>query len=156
MTRHALNTIASSKKSSPPLCRPTLTKLLASVGSITMIASSRCGDRLLPLNSLFSSLNGCQRVSRQVIKAVVDQPRLSTADCPYVLMQGCDASLLLTGTASEQKYGPNQTLKKEALQLVNEIKSELEQACPNTVSCADILSLAAADSLRQVCTLGMH
>ncbi|CAM6111064.1 unnamed protein product [Calypogeia fissa] len=64
-------------------------------------------------------------------------------------MQGCDASLLLTGFNSEQSYVPNQTLRQESLQLINQIKSTLEQNCPNSASCADIISQAAAEAIKQ-------
>lgn len=73
--------------------------------------------------------------------------RLLFHDC---FVQGCDASLLLTGANSEQSSGPNQTLRPESLQLVNDLKSKLEQTCPNTVSCADILTLGPAEAIRQV------
>lgn len=66
-------------------------------------------------------------------------------------MQGCDASLLLNGTGSEQESTPNLNLKQKAFELIDDIKAQLEAACPNTVSCADILSLATVEGIRQVC-----
>ncbi|XP_073226296.1 peroxidase 15-like, partial [Cicer arietinum] len=59
--------------------------------------------------------------------------------------QGCDASVLLNKTdtiVSEQQAFPNNNSLR-GLDVVNQIKTALESVCPNTVSCADILALAA-------------
>uniref|UniRef100_A0ACD5Z246 Uncharacterized protein n=1 Tax=Avena sativa TaxID=4498 RepID=A0ACD5Z246_AVESA len=62
--------------------------------------------------------------------------------------QGCDASLLLNGTASEQKEIPNQTLRPAALKLVEDIREVIHKVCGGpVVSCADILALATRDAL---------
>ncbi|MCI43139.1 peroxidase, partial [Trifolium medium] len=58
---------------------------------------------------------------------------------------GCDASILLNDTStivSEQGALPNNNTIR-GLDVVNRIKTALESACPKTVSCADILALAA-------------
>lgn len=63
-------------------------------------------------------------------------------------VQGCDASVLLdriNGDKSEREAAPNQSLR--GFGAVDKIKARLEAACPRTVSCADILVLAARDSL---------
>ncbi|KAL5990839.1 hypothetical protein ACLOJK_011744 [Asimina triloba] len=65
------------------------------------------------------------------------------ADC---FVTGCDASILLVGKDSEQTAPQNQGLSPIALDLVNRIKKVLEIRCPRTVSCADILHLAARDA----------
>jgi len=59
--------------------------------------------------------------------------------------QGCDASILLNDTAtivSEQTAAPNNNSIR-GLDVVNQIKTAVENACPGIVSCADILALAA-------------
>lgn len=67
--------------------------------------------------------------------------------CVYEI-QGCDASLLLdtgNGIISEKGAVPNNNSAR-GFDVVDEIKSAVEKACPQTVSCADILALAARDS----------
>ncbi|PIA42624.1 hypothetical protein AQUCO_02000219v1 [Aquilegia coerulea] len=72
--------------------------------------------------------------------------RLLFHDC---FIQGCDASVLLDstidGNQSEKDTVPNQTLK--GFHVIENIKAEIEAVCPATVSCADILVLAARDGL---------
>ncbi|KAH9293483.1 hypothetical protein KI387_041313 [Taxus chinensis] len=73
--------------------------------------------------------------------------RLHFHDC---FVQGCDASVLLDGSASgpgEQDAPPNLTLRPKAFQIIDDIKSRVDKACGLTVSCADITALAARDSV---------
>lgn len=53
--------------------------------------------------------------------------------------------MLLNGRESERDAAPNQSLR--GFGAVEQIKARLEGACPGTVSCADVLALAARDSL---------
>lgn len=70
--------------------------------------------------------------------------RLHFHDC---FVQGCDGSVLLNSTSGEQTVAPNLSLRAEALKIINDIKENVEAACSGTVSCADILALAARDSV---------
>ncbi|XP_078148744.1 cationic peroxidase SPC4-like [Carex rostrata] len=73
--------------------------------------------------------------------------RLHFHDC---FVQGCDASVLLDGSASgpgEQEAPPNLTLRPAAFKAINDIRTLIDKACGRVVSCADVVSLAARDSV---------
>ncbi|KAH9310173.1 hypothetical protein KI387_038084, partial [Taxus chinensis] len=62
---------------------------------------------------------------------------------------GCDGSVLLDDNATftgEKTANPNNASLR-GFDVVDDIKTELEKACPATVSCADILAIAARDSV---------
>ncbi|WJX29663.1 peroxidase [Trifolium repens] len=71
--------------------------------------------------------------------------RLHFHDC---ISNGCDASILIDSTEnrkSEKDARPNQTLR--GFDLIDDIKSTLEQECPETVSCADIITMATREAI---------
>ncbi|KAG6618231.1 hypothetical protein I3843_07G154100 [Carya illinoinensis] len=85
-------------------------------------------------------------------KAIAKEPRMAASllrlhfhDC---FVQGCDASVLLDDSStvvSEKKSLPNRNSIR-GFEVIDEIKVKLEESCPQTVSCADILALAARGS----------
>ncbi|KAB1204775.1 Peroxidase 46 [Morella rubra] len=68
--------------------------------------------------------------------------RLLFHDC---LVEGCDASVLLQGNRTEQSDPANNSLG--GFSVIDSAKGVLEVFCPGTVSCADILALAARDAV---------
>ncbi|WOH03221.1 hypothetical protein DCAR_0522617 [Daucus carota subsp. sativus] len=73
--------------------------------------------------------------------------RLHFHDC---FVRGCDASILLNSTSSTgnqtEKFAiPNLTVR--GFGFIDGVKSLLEKECPGIVSCADIITLVARDSI---------
>ncbi|MBA0600770.1 hypothetical protein Gorai_003969 [Gossypium raimondii] len=72
--------------------------------------------------------------------------RLFFHDC---FVNGCDGSVLLDDTSSftgEKNAIPNRNSAR-GFDVVDNIKSAVENVCPGVVSCADILAIAARDSV---------
>lgn len=118
---------------------------------------------------LFASLSSCQLssdfyqntcpdVASIVTQSITASATRSNVVPPSVLrlffhdalVQGCDASILISSTSgnqAERDFPENQSLRQEGFDAIEQAKQAVESACPGVVSCADILALAARDAI---------
>ncbi|BFG33455.1 hypothetical protein CerSpe_197280 [Prunus speciosa] len=123
------------------------------VAAIILVTICVLGNSNAQLSSTFYTTT-CPNVT-SVVRGVVEQAqqndirigakliRVHFHDC-FVNMQGCDGSIMLDnadGIESEKDAAPNQST--DGYDVVDDIKTALENVCPGVVSCADILAIAS-------------
>ena len=62
-------------------------------------------------------------------------------------MQGCDASIMLESRSNKGEQDSDASYGLRGYDEIEQIKAKVEAACPLTVSCADIIALAARDAV---------
>ncbi|KAL3653418.1 hypothetical protein CASFOL_003099 [Castilleja foliolosa] len=136
---------------------PSLYRVNITLTILTMLLISSSANKQL---DPFFYLNSCPQVLyivHQVVQEAIEkEPRMGASllrlhfhDC---FVNGCDGSVLLDDNGSfkgEKSAGPNMNSLR-GFDVVDNIKSELESQCPGVVSCADILALAASESVFQL------
>ncbi|VFQ89756.1 unnamed protein product [Cuscuta campestris] len=87
-----------------------------------------------------------EKSMRREARSIASVMRLQFHDC---FVNGCDGSVLLddTETMLGEKLSLSNINSLRSYEVVDEIKEELERACPGVVSCADILIMAARDAV---------
>ncbi|XP_071728153.1 peroxidase 72-like [Rutidosis leptorrhynchoides] len=144
----------------------TLTILFIALMTPTLICFSKItnGGYLYPQFYYQSCPQATSIIRSIVAQAIAKDSRMAASllrlhfhDC---FVKGCDASILLDNDGavnddlvgslhnivSEKGSVPN-TNSVRGFEVIDDIKAALETACPQIVSCADILALAARDSI---------
>ncbi|XP_042466907.1 peroxidase P7-like [Zingiber officinale] len=137
--------------------------MAALLGEITLLLgvlalfSGAAVDAQLSPTFYSSSCPNLQSVVRSAMTQAVNRERRMAAsilrlffhDC---FVNGCDGSILLDDTSTftgEKNAGPNVNSVR-GFEVIDTIKANVESACRATVSCADILALAARDGVVQL------
>ncbi|KAK8691372.1 hypothetical protein V6N13_074883 [Hibiscus sabdariffa] len=121
---------------------------------LVVLLFSSAANAQLSANFYANSCPNLQTIVRNAMTRAVNREtrigasilRLFFHDC---FVNGCDASILLDDTATftgEKNAAPNRNSAR-GFEVIDTIKTNVEAACNATVSCADILALAARDGV---------
>uniref|UniRef100_A0A162A397 Peroxidase n=1 Tax=Daucus carota subsp. sativus TaxID=79200 RepID=A0A162A397_DAUCS len=115
-----------------------------------MLLQTAEGQGGLKLGFYSSSCPNAEAIVRSTVKYYYDNDptiaagvlRLFFHDC---FVEGCDGSVLIEGSSAERNALANRGAR--GFEVIEYAKSQIEASCPRVVSCADILALAARDSV---------
>ncbi|KAJ3684181.1 hypothetical protein LUZ61_013345 [Rhynchospora tenuis] len=129
-----------------------LTRTFATLALFCLLLGSTHGQLSTDYYS-YSCPNLFTTVKDVVASAIAKEARMGASllrlffhDC---FVNGCDGSILLDDTPTftgEKTAKPNNNSVR-GFEVIDQIKSAVEKACPGVVSCADILAIAARDSV---------
>ncbi|XP_011080738.1 peroxidase 4 [Sesamum indicum] len=136
---------SSSSSFSSSLITTVVSLLVLLTGSSSAQLSTDFYEKSCP--NVFSVVNSVVKSAVQKEKRMgASLLRLHFHDC---FVQGCDGSILLDDTSSftgEKTAGPNINSVR-GYEVIDSIKSKVEATCPGVISCADIVAIAARDSV---------
>lgn len=69
-------------------------------------------------------------------------------------LKGCDSSLLIDGPTSEKTADSNFSVR--GYELIEKLKAAMEEACPDVVSCSDIVAIATKVVIKLVSTIYIY
>ncbi|KMZ67869.1 Peroxidase [Zostera marina] len=132
-------------------------KKAGNVVNTTCLGGGKGGDAVygsLQFDYYFDSCPIAEEIIFSFVEnAVANEPRMAASllrlhfhDC---FVNGCDGSVLLddTHTFVGEKTAPPNLNSLRGFNVIDQIKMQLEDFCPGTVSCADIVATAARDSI---------
>ncbi|XP_021732595.1 peroxidase 4-like [Chenopodium quinoa] len=119
-----------------------------------LMVSIRSSNAQLTTNFYSSSCPNLFSTVKSVVQSAINKEarmgasllRLFFHDC---FVNGCDGSVLLDDTSSstgEKTAIPNSGSLR-GFEVIDQIKTAVEKACPGVVSCADVLTITARDSV---------
>lgn len=131
-------------------------KPLELVGLVILVLLGLCvskGSAQLRRNFYAATCPSVESVVKNIVTQKFEQTfvtvpgtlRLFFHDC---FVEGCDASVLIQSTpnnTAEKDFTDNLSLAGDGFDTVIKAKQAVENVCPNTVSCADILAIATRD-----------
>ncbi|XP_010503561.1 PREDICTED: peroxidase 34-like [Camelina sativa] len=126
--------------------------ILITLGCL-MLRASLSDAQLTPTFYDTSCPNVTNIIRDTIVNELRSDPRIAASilrlhfhDC---FVNGCDASILLDNTTSfrTEKDALGNANSTRGFPVIDRMKAAIERACPRTVSCADVLTIAAQQSV---------